>query len=147
MNRKVIIMLIVISLIIIGSIGIHFFSNNKSNTDFNVLDDLSNLKNEKSTILKSENNKFYDYESNNEQYIVFKIRESTYKSSIDIKSVKLTNCNYNGKILNVELKIDVKEGEIDPLRDWPLIDEKYIVMKVKNNIEKLYVNGYEYEKI
>lgn len=52
MNRKVIIMLIVISLIIIGSIGIHFFTNNKSNTDFNVLDDLSNLKNEKSTILK-----------------------------------------------------------------------------------------------
>lgn len=49
--------------------------------------------------------------------------------------------------MNVELKIDVKEGEIDPLRDWPLIDEKYIVMKVKNNIEKLYVNGYEYEKI
>ena len=131
-------MLIVISLIIIGSIGIHFFTNNKSNTDFNVLDDLSNLKNEKSTILKSENNKFYDYESNNEQYIVFKIRESTYKSSIDIKSVKLTNCNYNGKILNVELKIDVKEFQKSAREKYSFLNPFNQTKPLKN-----YLNLYK----
>ena len=146
MNKKVIMILIVIA-IIIGTIGIYFLITNKSNVDFKVLDDLSYLKNDKSTILENENNKFYNYESDNEKYIVFKIRESTYKSSIDIKSVKLVNSNYTGEILNIELKINVEEGETDPLRDWPLYDVKYIVMKVENNIERLYVNGYEYDKV
>lgn len=145
-NKKVIMILIVIA-IIIGTIGIYFLITNKSNVDFKVLDDLSYLKNDKSTILEDENNKFYNYESDNEKYIVFKIRESTYKSSIDIKSVKLVDSNYTGEILNIELKINVEEGETDPLRDWPLYDVKYIVMKVKNNIERLYVNGYEYDKV
>jgi len=147
MNKKVAITLIVIVLIIIGVIGIYFLTNNKFNADFKVLDDLSNLKNDKSTILENENNKFYNYEVDNEKYIIFKIRKITYKSSIDIKSVKLTNSEYSGETLNIELKIDVEEGKSDPLRDWPLVDEKYIVMRVKNNIEKLNVNGYEYEKV
>lgn len=146
MNKKVIMILIVIA-IIIGTIGIYFLITNKANVDFKVLDDLSYLKNDKSTILENENNKFYNYESDNEKYIVFKIRESTYRSSIDIKSVKLVNSNYSGDILNIELKINVEEGDTDPLRDWPLYDVKYIVMKVENNIERLYVNGYEYDKV
>ena len=140
-------MILIVIAIIIGTIGIYFLITNKSNVDFKVLDDLSYLKNDKSTILEDENNKFYNYESDNEKYIVFKIRESTYKSSIDIKSVKLVDSNYTGEILNIELKINVEEGETDPLRDWPLYDVKYIVMKVKNNIERLYVNGYEYDKV
>ena len=49
--------------------------------------------------------------------------------------------------MNIELKINVEEGKIDPLRDWPLYDVKYIVMKVEKNIERLYVNGYEYDKV
>ena len=146
MNKKVIIISIGIA-IIIGTIGIYFFITNKSNIDFKVLNDLSYLKNDKSTILENENNKFYNYESDNEKYIVFKIKESTYKSSIDIKSIKLINSTYNGETLNIELKINVEEGKIDPLRDWPLYDEKYIVMKVEKNIERLYVNGYEYDKV
>ncbi len=145
MDKKILIGLIIITLIIIGVIGIYFLTNNKSNLDFKVLDNLADLKNDKNTILQNENNKFYEYE--NEKYIVFKIRESTYTSSIDIKSVKLTNINYNDDTLNIELKIDIVEGEADPLRDWPLVDEKYIVLKVNNKVEKLYINGYEYTKI
>ena len=147
MNKKITITLIIIVLFIIGTLGISFLTNNVYNTDFKVLDDLSNLNNEKNSILENENNKFYNYEINNEKYIVFKIVKFTYNSSIDIKSVKLTNVNYSGEILNIELKVNVKEGKPDSLRDWPLQDKKYIIMKVKNNIEKLYVDGFEYNKI
>lgn len=59
---------------------------------------------------------------------------------MDIKSVKLININYNDDTLNIKLRIDIVEGEADPLRDWPLVDVKYIVLKVNNKVEKLYVN-------
>ena len=49
--------------------------------------------------------------------------------------------------MNLELKIDFKKWEQDSLRDWLSVDKRYIVMRIKNNIEKLYINRYEYEKI
>ena len=147
MNKKVIGILICVILIFIGVV-IYLEKNKIENSDFVILDNVPNIDEEKDSVLEKYNYRFYSYQKGDDDYIVFKIWEQTYTTdSIKIESIELEDVNYSNKILSVELNISFKEGKVDPLRDWPLTDEKYIIMKVDNKIEELYVNGREYEDI
>ena len=149
MNKKNIVKLIcIVVILILVVIGIYFVVNNQSSdNDFRVLDNLSDIQNDKNEMIKNEDGKFYTYENEGKNYIVFKVTEITYTTSIDIKRIQLKNTSYSGKKLKIKLDIDVEEGEEDPLRDWPLTTRKYVVMSVTKDVEKLYVNDIEYEKI
>ncbi len=148
-NKKNIVRLIyVVVILILAVIGIYLVINNKSsNNDFRVLDNLSDIQNDKNGIIENDSCKFYTYENEGKNYIVFKVTERTYTTSIDIKRIQLKNTSYNGEELKIKLDIDVEEGEEDPLRDWPLTTRKYVVMRVTKDVEKLYVNDIEYEKV
>ena len=147
MNKKNIFNLICVIVLILVVIGIYFVIMNKTNNDFSVLDNLSSIENDKNDIIKNENGKFYTYENESGIYIVFKVWKTTYTTSIDIRNINLRNTSYKGQTLEIELDVNVEEGEEDSLRDWPLTDQKYVIMKVNKDIEKLYVNGIEYEKV
>lgn len=147
MSKKIICICLCIVLILLMIYLVNLRNDKNSNDNLIISNNVPNINDEKDSILNKENCRFYSYQKNDQNYIVFKIWESTYTNSIKIESIELKNTNYNNKTLNVELNVKIKEGTTDPLRDWPLIDEKYIIMKVDNEIEKLYINGQEYKYI
>lgn len=146
MNNQLIKAFLVSALIIAVCVGIYYIKRNPNlfNNEFRVVDDIIDVK---STALKSEDNKFYMYTEGNQKYLVFKVKKFTYTDSIKINSIELKRAKYDGMALNLTLNIDVEEGESDPLRDWPLTDEKYVIMKIDQYINDLYVNGTQYSEL
>ena len=143
---KYVLGILILIILIGGAIFKLGIIKHKANS-WTISDEIPNINSEKDEILKSKKWMFYSYEEKNQKYFVFKIYEETYTDSIEIKSIKLKDYYYEGDKLNIKVDVDFEEGKANPYRDWPLMDQKYIVMKVNKNTEKLCVNGVDYEYI
>lgn len=94
-------------------------------------------------------NEFFEFEENNQKYILFKIIRGVYApDSIKIKSARITNKKYydDALYLRMNVKTSIKKGYVpnDVFIDGYSEDSRTFIIKVKPNFNILFVNDIQY---
>lgn len=136
---------IILIILIIGLIAIiknrHIAINEyKGNKKFNIIE--NNI----------EDKEYYEFEENNQKYILFKIIEGVYApGSIKIKSARIIKkAYYNNKLyLDIDIKTEEKQRSIqDGINiDGYNTDYKIFILKVDSRFNGLVINGNEYSML
>lgn len=142
-TRKIIfIILIVLVLLVIGVIFLITKRNNVSN-EYKGSKNFDYIEN------SIDNGEYFEFEEDNQRYILFKIIEGVYApDSIKIESAKIIDRKYENNVLylNIDIKTNIKEGIVpnDMCIDGYNTDSRTFILKVDSKFNGLVINGTEY---